>query len=97
MISKFLKASPLFLILFGCEKKYDYIAPRAAATIQVNFKDQSGSARNTISLYSVPDKYSSERAWPVVVALHGYGDTAAAFHDLWKSVTDSLVGYKYAI
>jgi len=97
MISKFLKTSPLFLILLGCGKKYEYIEPRAVATIQVNFKNQSGSARNTISLYSVPDKYSPERAWPVVVALHGYGDHSAAFHDLWKSVTDSLVGYKYAI
>jgi poly(3-hydroxybutyrate) depolymerase len=90
MIHKFLKASPLFLILLGCEKKYDYIEPRAVATIQVNFKDHSGSARNTISLYSVPDKYAPEQAWPLVVALHGYGDNAASFHDLWKTVTDSL-------
>jgi len=44
MISKLLKASPLFLILLGCEKKYDYIEPRATATIQVNFKDQNGGA-----------------------------------------------------
>jgi len=40
--------------------------------------------------YFVPDKYTPEQAWPLVVALHGYGDNAAAFHDLWKSVTDSL-------
>jgi len=90
MISKFLKASPLFLILLGCGKKYEYIEPRSVATIQVNFKDQNGSARNTVSLYSVPDKYTPEQAWPLVVALHGYGDTATAFHNLWKSVTDSL-------
>lgn len=86
MISKFLKVFPLFLILLGCEKKYEYIEPRPTATVQVNFKDQSGSARNTISLYSAPDKYTPEQAWPLVVALHGHGDTAAAFHDLWKSV-----------
>jgi len=86
----FLKASPLFLILLGCGKKYEHIEPRSVATIQVNFKDQSCSIRNTISSYSVPAKYTPERAWPLVVALHGHGDTAAAFHDLWKSVTDSL-------
>lgn len=90
MISKLLKAPLLFLILLGCEKKYDYIEPRAVAAIQVNFKDQSGSARNTTSLYTVPDKYTPKQAWPLVVALHGHGDNAAAFHDLWKSVTDSL-------
>jgi len=86
MISEFLKVAPLFLILLGCGKKYDYIEPRAVATIQVNFKDQGGSARNTISLYSVPDKYTPKQAWPLMVALHGLGDHAAAFHDLWKSV-----------
>jgi len=90
MISKFLKTSPFFLILLGCGKMHDYIEPRSITTIQVNFKDQSGSARNTMSLYSVPNKYAPEQAWPLVVALHGHGDTAAAFHDLWKSVTDSL-------
>jgi len=90
MVSRLLKASPLFLILFGCGKKYEYIAPRSVTTIQVNFKNQSGSAGNTISLYSVHDKYTPEQAWPLIVALHGYGDHAAAFHDLWKSVTDSL-------
>jgi len=90
MISKLLKTIPLFLILLGCGKKYGYIEPRSVATIQVKFKDHSGSARNTISLYSVPDQYTPEQAWPLVVALHGYGDTAASFHDLWKSVTDSL-------
>jgi len=92
MLAKLLKASSLFLILLGCEKKYEYIEPRAVTTIQVNFKEQSGSARNTISLYSVPDQYTPEQAWPLVVALQGYGDHATAFHDLWKSVTDSLGG-----
>jgi poly(3-hydroxybutyrate) depolymerase len=91
MLSGLLKTSPLLLILLGCGKKYEHIEPRAAATLQVNFKNQSGSASNTISLYSVPDKYTSKHAWPLVVALHGYGDHAAAFHDLWKSVTNSLV------
>jgi alpha-beta hydrolase superfamily lysophospholipase len=89
-IKNFLNGFLLFLILLGCGKKYEYIEPRTVATLQVNFKDQSGSARNTISLYSVPDEYAPEQAWPLVVALHGYGDNAAAFHDLWKSVTDSL-------
>jgi len=89
-IKNFLNGLLLFLILLGCGKKYDYIEPRLVATLQINFKDQSGSVQNTISLYSAPDKYSPERAWPLVVALHGYGDNAAAFHDLWKSVTDSL-------
>ena len=89
-IKNFLNGVLLFLILLGCEKKYDYIEPRAVATIQVNFKDQSGCARNTMSLYSVPDQYTPEQAWTVVVALYGYGDTAASFHDLWKSITDSL-------
>lgn len=85
-IKSFLNSLLLFLILLGCEKRYDYIEPRAVATIQVNFKDQSGSARNIIGLYSVPDKYSPEQAWPLVIALHGHGDNAVAFHDLWKSV-----------
>lgn len=57
----------------------------------------SNRSKNTKNLYFMPDKYTPKQTWPLVVALHGYGDNATAFHDLWKSVTDSLVGYKCVI
>jgi phospholipase/carboxylesterase len=35
----------------------------------------------------VPEGYTPSKAWPLLVALHGYGSGADPFHDLWQEAT----------
>ena len=86
----FLRVWPLWTIVFGCGANYEKIEPGTLTTIQVKFRGPEGSDQQTTCLYSVPNRYVPDETWPLVVALHGHGSNAAAFHDLWKSVTDSL-------
>lgn len=48
------------------------------------------SGDSTLAIYSVPNEYSPGRSWPILIVLHGHGDVAAAFHELWRPVTDSM-------
>lgn len=41
-------------------------------------------------LMTVPEKYTPNRAFPLLIALHGSGDRSEAFHDFWKKPADSL-------
>jgi phospholipase/carboxylesterase len=66
------------------------IPPGCATLGEVRFRGSNGGDKKTRFIYSVPNGYTPKKSFPVVVALHGGGDNAAAFHDLWKSVTDSM-------
>jgi predicted esterase len=44
----------------------------------------------TTALLSLPASLPPDAPVPLLVALHGHGDNAAAFHDLWKPSADSL-------
>ena len=90
MLTNCLKFIPAVLLLFGCERNYPYHKPRATAAVEVNLTDLNGHAKRVACLYSVPIGYTQAQKWPLVVALHGYGGSAAEFIDLWKPVTDSL-------
>ncbi|MBN1996474.1 hypothetical protein JW935_02905 [candidate division KSB1 bacterium] len=57
---------------------------------KAHFTDENGKAVNSPFICSVPQNYSNKNKYPLLVALHGSGSDAKTFHDLWKSVTDSL-------
>ncbi|MCK5148169.1 hypothetical protein KAR48_15545 [bacterium] len=78
------------LIFVNCGDQYPTITPKYVTTGQINFKGIDGTKKNAIFLYSVPTQYLPQKSWPLLITLHGYGSNATAFHELWKSVTDSL-------
>ncbi len=83
--------SILFAFTFnGCGNNYEELQPAVIIQGQVNFSGTDGNKESVSLLYSVPPKYTPEKSWPLIVCLHGGGSNAAAFHDLWKPVTDSL-------
>jgi len=90
MISTISKILLTVFLIFGCGKKHDYLRPGSTATIAVHFKDLNGVSKSIACSYSVPAQYTPAQKWPLIVALHGYGGHAAEFHDLWKTITDSL-------
>lgn len=50
----------------------------------------SKSELTTTALYSVPKNYDSKKSYPLIVVLHGLGENAEAFGEIWKPTTDSL-------
>ena len=73
----------LFLILFfACSRNYPDIEPGSTQILK--------ELNNSVALLSVPSNYTSQKNYPLFIALHGHGDIAPAFHDLWKPVCDSL-------
>ena len=82
----------LFLIsmLVGCSNQYEQIPPKFITSGNINFAGIDGNKKSIKFLYSVPHNYDINRSFPLIIALHGDGSNAEAFHDLWKSVTDTL-------
>jgi predicted esterase len=74
----------------GCTVHYPEIPPGRVLAAEVPFKPENGEPATVRFLFSVPSRYGPRHAFPLVVALHGGGDCAAAFHDLWKPASDSL-------
>jgi len=82
-----------FIIIFSflsCQSNHQPIQPGTTIQANLSIRNQENEPITTIVLYSVPKNYKSDTPSPLLVALHGYGSNAAAFHDLWKPVTDSL-------
>jgi predicted esterase len=71
---------PVFF--FTCSPDYSNIEPGSTQIL----KEQD----SRIALLSVPANYTVKKSHPLFIALHGHGDIAPAFHDLWKPVCDSL-------
>lgn len=44
----------------------------------------------TVAFLSMPKNYDQNKPYPLLVALHGHGGNAEAFHELWKTATDSM-------
>ncbi len=80
----------LLTLITGCENEYEFIEPDATASVEFQIRDRAGNTKSIKYLYSVPVNYDPEKAWPLVVTLHGDGSNALAFHDLWRPATDSL-------
>jgi phospholipase/carboxylesterase len=84
---------PVVLALFslvGCAEQFKPIPPGYITIGEIQFNSSRGEAIKTRFLYSVPIGYTPEKSYPLVIALHGGGDNMVAFHDLWKSVTDTM-------
>ena len=77
---------PLIFILsiFSC-KTCSYMQPGTTTQFHIQLNNT-----RSVSILSVPPKITTATPAPLLIALHGYGSNAAAFHDLWKPATDSL-------
>ena len=84
---------PVFVaVLVSCGNHFSPIPPGYITQGEATFKGSNGREIKSSFLFSVPYNYNPKRSFPLIVALHGYGSNSAAFHDLWKSSTDTL-GY----
>lgn len=79
----------MFLIIIHCRDKYSDFEPGLTLTGEVKFKTKNATEKIGKFVYSIPTGYNSKTSWPLIIALHGYGSNAMAFHDLWKSLTDT--------
>ncbi|MBN2410690.1 dienelactone hydrolase family protein [candidate division KSB1 bacterium] len=77
-------------LLLSCGRSYDHIPPRQVTAGEIHFQGTQGEPVQNTFLYSVPQNYDPGNSYPMIVTLHGGGSNATAFHDLWKSTTDSL-------
>lgn len=75
------------LCIMGCGPDYDPIEAGQIRAFRVPVVETGTGASETLCLFSVPQGYTPDRSWPMVVALHGYGSSARLFHDLWQRVT----------
>ena len=80
----------VFLILINCSDKYSDFEPGLTLTGEVKFKSTNTIEKVGQFVYSVPTGYNPKTSWPLIITLHGYGSNAMAFHDLFKSVTDTM-------
>ena len=83
-------ACGLFLGLLACQRSG--VDPMAGRTVEIEFtvKPRPGAEVASRVLISGPSKGGRKGLAPLLVALHGHGGNAAAFHDLWRSTADSL-------
>ena len=79
----------------ACTSERQRIEPGTVRAFDVPVGELDAPIRPTHCLYSVPPGYTPEKPWPLVVALHGYGSSAAQFHGAWFSIADG-VGYVLA-
>jgi len=80
----------LLVFISGCSNQYKPIPPNKMTIEEVRFAGVNGGEVNTKIIYSVPNHYNCKKSSPLIVALHGNGSNADAFHDLWKPVTDDM-------
>lgn len=71
--------------LLACHSPYPEFEANSIHVLKIG-SDTSSS----MALLSIPSDYSPSRPWPLFIVLHGYGDRADAFLDLWKPAADSL-------
>jgi predicted esterase len=79
----------LFFLSAQCSKKKSTFQQDSTTQIQITIPTTEGSIESVV-LLSHPSSYKKQKSFPLLIALHGYGSNAHAFHDLWKPVTDSL-------
>ena len=73
-----------------CGDQFQSIPPGQVTIGEIEYPSADGGKKKSRFMYSVPNAYAPGKSFPFVIALHGGGDNMAAFHDLWKSATDSL-------
>jgi predicted esterase len=82
------------LLLLSCGPGHEPLDPSRVmvATIPLGAGGAGGAggaAGAAECHFSVPPGYAPDRAWPVVIALHGYGSHAGRFHLVWKPAADA--------
>jgi predicted esterase len=78
------------LAISACGESYENLEPGTTLLLRCSIQAADGSVQDIPCICSVPEAYTHESPCRDVIALHGHGSNAAAFHDLWKPVTDSL-------
>jgi len=76
-------------LLAGCQSPRS-LPPGRTIRAQLTVPGSVQDSTSTEVYLSVPPSAGKQRSFPLVVVLHGYGDHAAAFHELWKPAADSL-------
>ena len=74
----------LVLLAAGCAPEGSSLPTGATLAFEVPYGEPPAPGETTPCLFSVPEDYEPTRCWPLVVALHGFGDDAANFHAFWK-------------
>jgi len=74
-----------FYLLLSCENR-PYIQPGTTGKLKITIQNNI----ETTAILSVPQSYDKNRPTPLLIALHGHGGNAEAFHDLWKTAADSM-------
>ena len=77
------------LVFGGCGHEYASLQPNEVRVFKVPVGDPGPGADSTLCLLSVPAGYTPDRSFPLLVALHGGGSSAVAFHDLWRPLTQA--------
>ena len=73
----------LILPLLGCSEGYRSIDPDEVRVYRIPLVRPVGTEDSTVCMVSVPAGYDPGRPWPLIIALHGYGSSAARFHSVW--------------
>jgi phospholipase/carboxylesterase len=68
----------------SCGPDYQEVQPGQVRAFRIPDAGSDASQDSTLCLFSVPDGYRRDRPWPLLVALHGYGSSAARFHTIWQ-------------
>jgi predicted esterase len=68
----------------GCSEGFRDIGSDEARAYRIPVVRTDGMGDSTLCLVSVPAGYRPGRSWPVLIALHGYGSSAARFHLIWR-------------
>jgi phospholipase/carboxylesterase len=80
------------LLWAGCGPDYPGVRPGEVRAFNVPVEGAGSAPDSTLCLFSVPEGYTPDKPFPLVVALHGAGSSAARFHDLWRPFTQ-VSGY----
>jgi phospholipase/carboxylesterase len=71
------------LMALGCGERPGGIDPDNVRVYRIPFLRPDAARDSTLCMVSVPADYEPDRSWPLLIALHGYGSSAARFHTVW--------------
>jgi poly(3-hydroxybutyrate) depolymerase len=81
--------APALIVSVGCGPDYVSLQPSQVRVFKIPAGGTGTESDTTLCLLSVPAGYTPDHSFPLLVALHGGGSNAIAFHDLWRPVTQS--------
>jgi phospholipase/carboxylesterase len=72
------------LLCAGCGPDHPGLTPGDVRAFNVPVEGSGPASDSTLCLFSVPEGYTPDKSFPLVVALHGGGSNAARFHAIWQ-------------